>query len=53
MNTAYLEAFMLGYLKAAFKEHLRSMSYSPKPHALLSAQKRYEIQVNRKTNSPT
>lgn len=24
MNTAYLEAFMLGYLKAAFKEHLSS-----------------------------
>ena len=24
MDTAYLEAFMLGYLKAAFKEHLSS-----------------------------
>ncbi|WP_168162669.1 hypothetical protein [Corynebacterium sp. HMSC072A04] len=24
MSTPYLEAFMLGYLKAAFKEHLSS-----------------------------
>ena len=24
MDTAYLEAFMLSYLKAAFKEHLSS-----------------------------
>lgn len=41
MNTAYLEAFMLGYLKAAFKEHLSSELvddlFVEATHAALSA----------------